>query len=96
MAIGAYFFLCTDVDTASFLTPQERIYARERLNRDGPQLTDDRASIDQERFNWYQVRCGVLNVQTWLLAFTFFSIVTAVYSFGLFGKFSHHLSLHYG
>ncbi|KAL8279673.1 hypothetical protein RQP46_007986 [Phenoliferia psychrophenolica] len=80
----AYFVLIKDVDTAWFLTPEERIYARERLRDDGPQDLDDKASFDRDRFSWYQFRQGAFNVQTWLLGCAFFCIVSAVYSFGLF------------
>ncbi|KAM0751485.1 retrograde regulation protein 2 [Meredithblackwellia eburnea MCA 4105] len=86
VAIGSYFFLCASVDTASYLTPAERIYARARLISDGPQASDDSASgpSEHERFSWYQVRRAVFSLQTWLSASAYFSILSALYSYGLF------------
>ncbi|KAK4703906.1 hypothetical protein P7C70_g2317, partial [Phenoliferia sp. Uapishka_3] len=84
VAAGAWIFLCTSVDTASFLTPQERIYARTRLNEDVPQPTDDTASANHGIFSWYQVRRAIFSIQTWLSAFAYFAILSALYSFGLF------------
>ena len=85
VALIAWYFLCTSVDKASFLTPQERIYARARLIADGPQPTDDTASANHDLFSWYQVRRAIFSIQTWLSAIAYFSILSALYSFGLFG-----------
>ncbi|KAL8286668.1 hypothetical protein RQP46_004196 [Phenoliferia psychrophenolica] len=84
VALGAWVFLCSSVDTASFLTPEERVYARARLNADGPRPTDDTASANHDQFSWYQVRRAVFSIQTWLSASAYFCILSALYSFGLF------------
>lgn len=82
VALLAGYFLCTSVDTASFLTPEERVYARARLTADGPRGTDSTAAADHDQFSWYQVRRAVFSIQTWLSASAYFCILSALYSFG--------------
>lgn len=80
VAGAAYFLLCSSVETASFLTPEERVYAAARLNADKPQSVAGVA--DADAFSWYQVRRAIFNIQTWLSALAYFSILSALYSFG--------------
>jgi hypothetical protein len=41
-------------------------------------------SQQDERFSWSEVRRGVFNLQVWLSATSYFAILSALYSFGLF------------
>jgi hypothetical protein len=38
----------------------------------------------EERFKWSEVRRGIFNLQVWLSATAYFSILSGLYSFGLF------------
>lgn len=72
--------MCSSVEDASFLTPEERAYAVARLNADKPQSV---AGVDNaDAFSWYQVRRAVFSIQTWLSALAYFAILCALYSFG--------------
>lgn len=69
-----YFMLCDSVENASFLTPEERIFAYERLqvNKQG------------DKFTFKAVRHGLIGIQTCLTGTAYFCILSALYSFGLF------------
>jgi MFS family permease len=85
--VSSYFFLPNSVSTASFLTPEERELATRRLKNDtSAHLTDDAGAAVEgvEQFRWSEVRRGVFDVQLWLTATAYFSILSGLYSFGLF------------
>lgn len=87
VAIGilAYFLLPNNVESAPFLKENEQIYARSRLHLDMPsRLAEDGTSPHHEPFKWTEVRRGILNISTWLSAFSYFGILAGLYSFGLF------------
>ncbi|CAN9113731.1 unnamed protein product [Alternaria sp. RS040] len=68
-------FLPNSIESAKFLTPSEKEHARFRLGEQ---------SSSHERFDWAEVKRGVLNVQVWLTATAYFAILSGLYSFGLF------------
>lgn len=76
-AIGALSALAlpNSIETARFLSPEEKQHARHRL---------EEANSAHEPFSWAEVRRGVFNVQVWLSATAYFAILSGLYSFGLF------------
>ncbi|KAH6872168.1 hypothetical protein J4E91_011200 [Alternaria rosae] len=68
-------FLPNSIESARFLTPDEKEHARFRLGEQ---------SASHERFDWAEVKRGVFNVQVWLTALAYFAILSGLYSFGLF------------
>ncbi|KAF2843395.1 MFS general substrate transporter [Patellaria atrata CBS 101060] len=81
----AYLLLPNGIESASFLTPEERSFARQRMNKDLPLTTKDNAQIEvKEKFQWSEVRRGILSLQLWLTGTAYFAILSALYSFGLF------------
>ncbi|EUC39211.1 hypothetical protein COCVIDRAFT_18709 [Bipolaris victoriae FI3] len=68
-------FLPNSIESAGFLTPSEKAHARFRLGE---------ASASHERFDWAEIKRGVFNLQVWLTATAYFSILSGLYSFGLF------------
>ncbi|KAF1976359.1 MFS general substrate transporter [Bimuria novae-zelandiae CBS 107.79] len=77
VAIGvlSYFFLPNSIESARFLTDEQKLLGRQRLDE------ENRA---HEPFSWAEVKRGVFNVQVWLTALAYFSILCGLYSFGLF------------
>jgi len=85
VGILSYFVLPNNVETASFLKEDERIFASARLHQDLPsRLSQDGSEHEHEKFQWSEVRRGVLNISTWLSALAYFGILAGLYSFGLF------------
>ncbi|KAL5321281.1 hypothetical protein ACEPPN_012096 [Leptodophora sp. 'Broadleaf-Isolate-01'] len=87
VAVGfmSYFLLPNNVETASFLKADERVFASARLHQDGPsRLTQDGSERQHEAFQWSEVVRGVCNISTWLSALAYFGILAGLYSFGLF------------
>lgn len=82
-AILTTIFLPNTPSHSRFLTEQERDGALLRLKLDarGASSTSD---VDREAFSWHWVRIAVFNVNTILLSFNFFAIITPIYSFSLF------------
>ncbi|KAK0625399.1 major facilitator superfamily domain-containing protein [Bombardia bombarda] len=79
----AYFLLPTGIATASYLTPEEREFAKLRLQNS----VSDRFNPVHEReekFRWSEVYRGIFNLQVWLTATAYFAILSGLYSFGLF------------
>lgn len=73
------------MDTASFLHPEERVFARSRLHLDMPsRLAQDGSEHHHEGFQWSEVLRGILSISTWLSATAYFGILAGLYSFGLF------------
>ncbi|KAF2011164.1 MFS general substrate transporter [Aaosphaeria arxii CBS 175.79] len=77
VAVGvlSYFGLPNSIETAKFLTAEQRAHARNRL---------EEASRAHEPFDWAEVRRGIFNLQVWLSACAYFCILCGLYSFGLF------------
>ncbi|TQB74955.1 hypothetical protein MPDQ_003988 [Monascus purpureus] len=73
---------------ASFLLPEEREFALERLSLDSPSSSIDNhgssSRENRETFNWSEVRRGMLDIKMWFSALAYFSILSGLYSFGLF------------
>ncbi|KAJ5667899.1 uncharacterized protein N7477_006469 [Penicillium maclennaniae] len=86
VACGAlsFFLLPNSLESSSFLTPEEKEFARERLLMDNPRMPDGTLAAEVESFKWSEVRRGVLDVQVWLSASAYFAILSGLYSFGLF------------
>ncbi|KIW32027.1 uncharacterized protein PV07_03606 [Cladophialophora immunda] len=83
--VASYFLLPNSVSTAWFLKPEERELGKRRLRNDtSAHLPDGQHSEGVEKFRWSEVQRGVLNVQLWLTATAYFSILSGLYSFGLF------------
>ncbi|CAI7661009.1 unnamed protein product [Penicillium pancosmium] len=76
--------LPNSIETASFLTEEEKEFGRERLLLDSPPKADGTLSGENDRFRWSEVRRGVLEPQLWLSASAYFAILSGLYSFGLF------------
>ena len=78
--------LPSTVDKARFLTEEERRVASARLIADRPLGLDDHgnAILVREPFSWWRVGQAVFSIKTWLSALSYLTILTALYSFGLF------------
>jgi MFS family permease len=70
----SFFLLPNSIESARFLTPEQKTHARYRIEE----------SIVQEPFEWAEVKRGILNLQVWLSALAYFAILCGLYSFGLF------------
>lgn len=90
VAFICWIFLPNAVETASFLTEAEQVYAVQRLQGDRPMEKTDGADGNHhspgrtEGFEWSEIKRGFLSVQTWLSASGYFSLLCGLYSFGLF------------
>ncbi|KKK26893.1 putative MFS transporter [Aspergillus rambellii] len=80
----SFFGLPNNLETASFLSEEERIYALERLKLDHPSLPQGTLTDEQEGLRWSEVRRGLLDPRMWLSALAYFAILSGLYSFGLF------------
>ncbi|KAH8679552.1 putative MFS transporter [Tricladium varicosporioides] len=81
----SYFILPNSVETASFLKPNERIHARNRLRLDMPtRRAQDHNEDIYEPFAWSEVIRGLTSPSTWLSASAYCGILVGLYSFGLF------------
>ncbi|OJJ45515.1 hypothetical protein ASPZODRAFT_134195 [Penicilliopsis zonata CBS 506.65] len=76
----AGFILPNNLETASFLKDEERVFAIERLALDQP----SRNTHETEKFDWSEVIRGILDPKMWLSATAYFGILAGLYSFGLF------------
>lgn len=92
VAAGCYFFLPNSIETASFLSPEEKALGIARLRRDRPvnHTTSADGGFDantsphsHEKLEWSEVRRGFLSLQTWLSASGYFAVLSGLYSFGL-------------
>ncbi|KAF7593027.1 hypothetical protein BBP40_012114 [Aspergillus hancockii] len=80
----SYVGLPNSLETATFLTPEERSFARERILLDSPSASQTTSLHETESLRWSEVRRGVLDPQMWLSATAYFAILSGLYSFGLF------------
>ncbi|KAJ5975146.1 hypothetical protein N7481_008853 [Penicillium waksmanii] len=76
--------LPNSIETASFLTEEEKDFGRDRLLLDSPPTADGTLSGENDKFRWSEVRRGILEPQLWLSASAYFAILSGLYSFGLF------------
>ncbi|KAJ5500698.1 Major facilitator superfamily domain general substrate transporter [Penicillium expansum] len=80
----SFFFLPNNLESASFLTAEEKAFGRKRLMLDNPGSLEGSLTPEAESFKWSEVRRGVLDLQVWLSASAYFAILSGIYSFGLF------------
>ncbi|KAK3313069.1 major facilitator superfamily domain-containing protein [Apodospora peruviana] len=83
----AYLLLPVNIQTASYLTGEEKVFAAERLrglHTGGGSERFNPMIEREEKFKWSEVRRGVFNLQVWLSATAYFAILSGLYSFGLF------------
>lgn len=85
-ACGALSYLClpNNIETAAFLTVEERQFARERMQLDNLSVPEGTIEAEHEAFRWSEVVRGVLDLKMWLSATAYFAILSGLYSFGLF------------
>ncbi|PKX91527.1 putative MFS transporter [Aspergillus novofumigatus IBT 16806] len=85
-ACGALSYLClpNNIETATFLTAEERQFACERMRLDNPSMPEGTIEAEHEAFRWSEVVRGVLDLKMWLSATAYFAILSGLYSFGLF------------
>lgn len=77
IAFGAYWFIQNYPDTASFLTPEERVFIQKRLAADSDATHD-------ERFTWANVLSAVKDPKCWLYGIGFHTMSLPLYTFSLF------------
>ncbi|KOS38402.1 hypothetical protein ACN38_g10777 [Penicillium nordicum] len=82
--VFSFFVLPNSLETASFLTPEEKEFGGKRLMLDSPKSLEGSLTPEAESFRWSEVRRGVLDLQVWLSASAYFAILSGLYSFGLF------------
>jgi MFS family permease len=75
VGVVCFFILPNSIESARFLTAELKAHGRNRL---GDQ------SQEHEAFSWAEVKRGIFNLQVWLSALAYFSILCGLYSFGLF------------
>jgi hypothetical protein len=74
----SYFFLSDYPETSTFLTKEEKewtIYKK---------ATDGTSHGEHSGMNWKLIRSGLFNWQVWMATGFYISIVTPLYSIGLF------------
>ncbi|KAJ6020785.1 hypothetical protein N7540_006289 [Penicillium herquei] len=80
----SYLLLPNSLESASFLSAEEKTIGRERLMLDNPKSADGTLAAEEQSFMWSEVRRGFLSLQVWLSASAYFAILSGLYSFGLF------------
>ncbi|KAF7615635.1 putative MFS transporter [Aspergillus flavus] len=80
----SYVGLPNNLETATFLTPEERSFAQERIMLDNPSAPQSPSGDELETLRWSEVRRGLLDPQMWFSAAAYFAILSGLYSFGLF------------
>ncbi|KAF7118976.1 hypothetical protein CNMCM5793_008616 [Aspergillus hiratsukae] len=85
-ACGALSYVClpNSIETATFLTAEERQFARGRMLLDNPSVPQGTLEAEQEALRWSEVVRGVLDLRMWMTATAYLAIVSGLYSFGLF------------
>jgi hypothetical protein len=86
VGLAAILILPSDVEKAGFFTDDERKLAIARLLADRPMAVDANGDtvILAEPFSLWRVGQAVFSIKTWLSALAYFTILSALYSFGLF------------
>ncbi|KAI5368153.1 Putative major facilitator superfamily, MFS transporter superfamily [Septoria linicola] len=82
VAMVAFFFLPDTPSAAKFLSKEEQQTAANMLSHDLGGSTS--ARVEEEHFNWPEVRFALLNVNTVLMSLNFFLILIPIYSYSLF------------
>ncbi|CAI7626837.1 unnamed protein product [Penicillium viridicatum] len=82
--VFSFFVLPNSLESASFLTSEEKEFGGKRLMLDSPGSLEGSLTSQAESFKWSEVRRGVLDLQVWLSASAYFAILSGLYSFGLF------------
>ncbi|GIZ36924.1 hypothetical protein CKM354_000039000 [Cercospora kikuchii] len=82
VAMVAFFFLPNTPSTAKFLSSEEQYIAASMISQDLGGSTS--AKVDEEHFNWSEVKFALLNVNTILMSLNFFLILVPIYSYSLF------------
>ncbi|CAI7622757.1 Major facilitator superfamily domain general substrate transporter [Penicillium crustosum] len=82
--VFSFFVLPNSLESASFLTSEEKEFGGKRLMLDSPRSQEGSLTPEAESFKWSEVRRGVLDLQVWLSASAYFAILSGLYSFGLF------------
>ncbi|CAI7609624.1 unnamed protein product [Penicillium glandicola] len=82
--VFSFFVLPNSLESASFLTAEEKEFGGARLMLDRPGSLEGSLTPETESFKWSEVRRGVLELQVWLSASAYFAILAGLYSFGLF------------
>lgn len=76
--ILSYFFIQDYPETSKFLNKEEREWAVYK------KATDGTKAGEHSGMNWKLIRSGLINWQVWLATLFYISIVTPLYSIGLF------------
>ncbi|KIJ56775.1 hypothetical protein M422DRAFT_57408 [Sphaerobolus stellatus SS14] len=95
IAIASGFMLPRNIQTASFLTEEERAFAaqspvaesaedKEEFVQAETVVPDITLTDEEEAFEWYEVRRGMLDIQAWLTGFAYLCLIVSLYSFSLF------------
>ncbi|KAJ6186865.1 hypothetical protein N7519_001773 [Penicillium mononematosum] len=87
----SFFALPNSLQSASFLTPEEKQFGEKRLMLDSPGSLEGSLASEAESFKWSEVRRGVLDLQVWLSASAYFAILSGLYSFGFCQQLSKNL-----
>ncbi|EPS26485.1 hypothetical protein POX_g09219 [Penicillium oxalicum] len=82
--ILSFLMLPNSIDSASFLTPEEKEFGQERLSMDNPIARTGTIAAEADSFKWSEVCRGILEPQVWFSASAYFAILSGLYSFGLF------------
>ena len=77
VSVLAYWFISNYPDTATFLTPDERVHVHARLATD----TD---AAQPEPFAWSAVWSALTDAKSWLYCFAFHMLSLPLYTFSLF------------
>ena len=77
IAVIAYFALISNVESAKFLTPEEKAYIKDRLEYDGTDIPMN------DEFQWRFVRNGLADWKTWFSLLTYIGVLSALYSTAL-------------
>jgi predicted MFS family arabinose efflux permease len=75
IGICSFFILPKSIEAAHFLNAEQKAHGRQRI--------DDQDNT-YEPFSWQEVKRGIFNLQVWLSALAYFTILCGIYSFGLF------------
>ncbi|KAK4631280.1 hypothetical protein CLAFUR4_02619 [Fulvia fulva] len=82
VAMVAFFFLPNTPGGARFLAPEEQSVAARRLQADQGAAASGR--VEEEHFNWQEVRSALLNLNAIAMSINFFLILVPIYSYSLF------------
>ncbi|PNS20845.1 hypothetical protein CAC42_2776 [Sphaceloma murrayae] len=86
VALVAFYALYDYPQTASFLTPEERIFIVHRLTYDGQDVASDSAHrvAQSDRFGWHYVRQAFSDWQIWVNIIVYWGYICPLYGIALF------------